>query len=89
MQYVELLGFLAGFVSTISFFPQVLKVWKSGSTQGISLGMYIIYLLGLFLWVVYAWLIESHSLLITEAVTAFLVAYILVRKIRQRQAKEI
>ncbi len=83
MQNIELLGLVAGFVSTISFFPQVLKVWKTRSTKGLSLGMYILYLLGLILWGVYAWLIDSLSLLITELVTGIFVFYILFHKLRR------
>ncbi|MBW8309714.1 MAG: hypothetical protein K0M45_08810 [Candidatus Paracaedibacteraceae bacterium] len=65
------------------FFPQVLKVWKTRSTKGLSLEMYILYLLGLILWAVYAWLIDSVSLLITELVTGIFVFYILFHKLRR------
>ncbi len=83
---IELLGLLAGFISTLSFLPQVHKVWKTQSTQGISLGMYIIYFLGLLLWGIYAWFIESYSLLITEMVTGLLVSYILIQKSKENWA---
>ncbi len=83
IQNTEFLGLLAGIVSTISFLPQVIKVWKTGETQGLSLGMYITYLIGLILWGVYAWLIGSTSLLITEIVTSLLVIYILAIIIKQ------
>ena len=82
IQNIEFLGLLAGLISTISFFPQVIKVWKTGSTHDLSLGMYILYLIGIILWGIYAWFIESSSLLITEIVTSFLVAYILIKKIK-------
>ena len=45
--------------------------------------MYITYLIGLILWGVYAWLIGSTSLLITEIVTSLLVIYILAIIIKQ------
>lgn len=45
--------------------------------------MYFIYLIGLILWSVYAWLIDSTSLLITEIVTSLLVIYILTVIIKQ------
>jgi len=87
MQSIEILGLLAGFISTISFFPQVLKVWKTQSTKGLSLGMYILYLLGLILWAAYACLIDSVSLLITEIVTGIFVFYILFHKLGYRAGK--
>ena len=37
---VTLVGLLAGFCTTISFLPQVLKTWRTRSTEDISLGMF-------------------------------------------------
>ena len=76
---VEILGYIAGLISTLAFFPQVLKVWKTNSTNGRSIAMYILYLISLILWSVYAWVINAYSLLLTEVITAILVGYILVK----------
>ncbi|WP_032113704.1 SemiSWEET family sugar transporter [Candidatus Paracaedibacter symbiosus] len=86
MTNIEFLGLLAGFVSTISFLPQALKVWRTHSTKGISLGMYVIYFIGLILWGVYAWLIESYPLLVTEIVTGILALYILIMKFKEHKS---
>lgn len=80
---VELIGCIAGLISTISFFPQVLKVWKTNSTKGLSLLMYIFYVTSLAMWGAYAWLIESYSLLITEVVTGLFVGYILIKMLKE------
>lgn len=36
LDHVELLGFAAAFLTTIAFIPQVVQVWKSKSTDGLS-----------------------------------------------------
>lgn len=80
---VEIIGCMAGILSTISFFPQVLKVWKTNSTKGLSLWMYILYASSLVMWGAYAWLINSYSLLITEGVTGLFVGYILLKMLKE------
>lgn len=83
MENVEVLGLIAGILSTISFFPQALKAWKTNSTKELSLCMYIIYSLSLILWGIYAWYIQAISLLVTEIVTSIFVLYILQKKMRE------
>jgi MtN3 and saliva related transmembrane protein len=82
MTLANFFGVLAGFVSTIAFLPQALKVWRAQSTRGISKGMYVLYCLGLLLWGIYAWMIEAWPLLVTEIVTGIMTGYILVMTIR-------
>lgn len=79
----ELIGYLAGLISTLSFLPQVLKVWRGHATNGISIGMYTLYAVSILLWGIYAWLIGSYALLVTEVVTGFLVGYILVKLVQR------
>ena len=39
MDIPTFLGYLAGFLTTSAFLPQVIKAWKTKSTQDLSLGM--------------------------------------------------
>jgi MtN3 and saliva related transmembrane protein len=82
LNYIEILGVVAGFVSTLAFWPQAVKVYKTKKTRGLSLGMYRLYCLGLVLWSIYAYLIGSFSLLLTEVVTGVMAFYILFMKMR-------
>jgi MtN3 and saliva related transmembrane protein len=75
---VEIIGFIAAILTTSAFVPQVLKVWKSKSTMGISVSMYLVMLLGVFLCGVYGYIIESMSIMIANTVTGFLQLMILV-----------
>ena len=75
------LGYLAGVLTTIAFVPQVLKVWLSKSTSDISLIMFIIFTVGVLLWLIYGLIINDYSLVITNLVTFSLSLSILVAKI--------
>jgi MtN3 and saliva related transmembrane protein len=54
---LEVLGMCAGVCTTISFVPQIKKVWQTKSAKDISMHMYIIYSSGLLLWTIYGFLI--------------------------------
>lgn len=73
----EIIGFLAAILTTSAFVPQVIKVWKSKSSKGVSVTMYLVMLSGVILWGTYGYLIGSISVLAANVVTAFLQILIL------------
>jgi|TARA_B110001452_G_scaffold263378_1_gene264741 MtN3 and saliva related transmembrane protein len=75
---VEIIGFVAALLTTSAFVPQVVKVWKSKSSMGVSVSMYLVLLLGVFLWGVYGYLIDSMSIMIANTVTGLLQLMILI-----------
>ena len=40
MKFYDVLGYIAGFLTATSFVPQAYKVFKTGKTNDLSLGMY-------------------------------------------------
>lgn len=82
MDFVNLLGLLAGTLTTIAFFPQVLKTWKSKSAKDISLGMFMCFSTGVFFWLIYGILIQSFPVIAANAVTFVLAFTILVFKFK-------
>ncbi len=82
MTFVELIGFAAAFLTTAAFLPQVLKAWKTKSTRDISLNTYILTSLGIFLWLVYGFLISSLPLIAANVVTLALVLAIVFLKLK-------
>ena len=75
------LGYIAGFFTTIAFLPQVIKVWKTKSTKDISIWMFLIFNLGVFLWLIYGILIKNYALIFANTITLILSLSILVAKI--------
>jgi MtN3 and saliva related transmembrane protein len=46
MNSIQLVGLVAGMLTTIAFLPQVIKTWKSRSAKDLSLGMFSLFCLG-------------------------------------------
>lgn len=79
---IKLLGFAAATCTTVAYAPQFIKVWKTRSARDISLGMFLVMLLGLALWLVYGLLSGDAPLVVANAVTMLLAGGILVMKLR-------
>lgn len=77
LDHVELLGFAAAFLTTIAFIPQVVQVWKSKSTDGLSLTTYLIFVTGVFMWFLYGLNIGSLSMIIANFITVILALIII------------
>lgn len=88
---VELLGLLAGALTTLAFVPQVYQVWKSKSAKDISLGMYSIFVVGIALWLGYGLLSHSLPVVVANTLTFILASMVLLMKIifdrKDRQKK--
>ena len=78
---VDYLGFLAGFTTTVSFLPQVIKVYRTKSGEDISFWMVLLLSCGTFLWLVYGLILHSLPIVIANALTLALAMTILVTKI--------
>ena len=76
------LGYIAGFLTTIAFLPQVFKVWTTKSTKDISIWMFLAFITGVFLWMIYGFLINDTSIIITNILTFTLALTILIAKIK-------
>jgi MtN3 and saliva related transmembrane protein len=51
--YLDLLGYCAATLTTVAFVPQVLKTIKTKSAKDVSIGMFISFTIGVFLWIIY------------------------------------
>ena len=78
----EWLGYLAAILTTGSFLPQAIKTIRSRNTTGISLVMYVVFALGVALWLGYGIAIGSWPMILANVVTFVLAATILALKIR-------
>ncbi len=84
MDYITMTGLLAGFLTTLSFFPQVIKAWKTKSTKDVSMGMFLILFTGMFLWMVYGFMIDSLPVITANAVSLLLALVVIALKIRYK-----
>ncbi len=77
----NLVGFLAGTLTTLAFVPQVVKVVRGGSVRDLSLLMLVTFNSGVALWMTYGILVRAAPIIITNGATLALAGYLLVRKI--------
>lgn len=73
----ELIGYIAATLTTISFLPQAIKTIRTRDTEALSLGMYSLFTLGVFLWLVYGLYLENYAIIIANTFTFLLAASIL------------
>ncbi len=84
MTLPDVLGMIAGTLTTIAFVPQVVKTWRSKSTHDISYGMFILFSVGLILWLTYGIVIGAWPIIISNTVTLALALVILGLKFRYK-----
>lgn len=85
MNTTEILGLIAGSLTTIAFVPQVVKIWRSKHAHDISLAMFSLFSVGVALWIVYGLIIDSLPVILSNAVTLVLALAILAMKLRFRE----
>ncbi len=79
---IELIGAFAGFLSCITFVPQVIKTWKAKSTEGVSFLTFIVAALSTVLWMTYGVLIGSPSVIYTNIVVLFLSSLMVIMQLK-------
>jgi MtN3 and saliva related transmembrane protein len=79
---IDTIGLFAGALTTVAFVPQFWKTWRSRSARDISLGMFVLFTLGVALWLVYGLLAGALPVIAANTVTLVLALAILVMKLR-------
>lgn len=82
---IEILGSMAGCLTTFSMIPQVVKVAKTKNVAGLSLSYFLILLSGVILWVVYGVLKDSPSLVIANIISGVLVSFVVYSILKYRR----
>jgi len=79
---VEILGFAAAFCTTVAFVPQLVRVIRLRSARDISLPTFLMFSLGVLLWLLYGLYTGSRPVIASNAVTLVLSVSILILKLR-------
>jgi MtN3 and saliva related transmembrane protein len=86
--FTDLLGLVAGALTTTAFVPQVLKIYRTKSGKDISGRMIALFSAGVLLWLAYGILIASTPVIIANAVTLVLAVAIIVLKVRYSRPRD-
>ncbi len=68
MSGVDILGYSAGAITSMTFLPQVIKTWKERSARDISLMMFLIAAVNEIMWIIYGILKNDWVIILTNAV---------------------
>lgn len=82
MADMEWVGYLAAALTTLAFVPQAVQTIRTRDTRGISLGMYVVFTIGIAFWLVYGIALGSMPMILSNTVTFLLSATILGLKIK-------
>ncbi len=75
-------GYLGGTMTTLAFLPQVVKTLRTRDTRSISLGMYILFTTGVFLWLLYGLRLHALPMILANGLTLLMSFVLLVAKWR-------
>jgi len=84
MNWVDIIGYLAGVCTAIAFLPQVIKSWKTKKTKDISFPTFFVLASGVFLWVVYGIFYKAWPIILANSVTFGLAMSILYLKVKYK-----
>lgn len=79
---LEWIGSTAALCTTVSFVPQLYRVWRRKSARDISLTMFLLFSFGVACWLVYGIGIGSRPIVAANAITLALSVAILALKLR-------
>ena len=73
MDIINLVGAAGGIVSSITFLPQVIKIWKTKSAKDLSMGTLLFLILNVSLWLIYGILTNLYPIIITNGIVLSMV----------------
>lgn len=75
-------GYIAATLTTLAFIPQALKIIRSKDASSVSLGMYVVFTIGVGFWLAYGIVLGSWPMILSNVITFALAATILGLKLR-------
>jgi MtN3 and saliva related transmembrane protein len=72
MNWIEIVGHFGAFLTSVTFIPQVYKVWKTRSVGDLSLTMMLIVLLSTLVWLAYAFALMLWPVIIANSIVCIL-----------------
>ncbi|PWV56235.1 SemiSWEET family sugar transporter [Chitinophaga sp. S165] len=86
MEFIEILGFVAGMCTSSSILPQLIKTLKTKEAQDVSVFMFIVMMTGNSLWVYYGFDKSDLPIILTNFLALGLNIAMLVLKYKYRHS---
>ena len=84
MAFVDILGYTAGAITSLTFLPQVIKTWKDKSAKDISMNMFLIAATNEVMWIVYGVLLNNWVIIATNSVVLVMSLIMISFKLRYK-----
>ncbi len=88
MNAINIIGNIAALLTTVSFLPQAIKTIKTKDTKSLSLPMYMLFVIGVFLWIIYGLYSKQTPIIIGNIITFIFTAVILSYKLVEMYKKK-
>lgn len=72
----EIIGLVAGCLTTGAMVPQAYQIYATGQTRDINFAWISALWIGTLLWLIYGWYLMSFSLVIFNGISLFVVGYV-------------
>lgn len=89
MDYIEALGLLAAFFTTIANIPQAIKVIRTRNVKSLSAATYAMLFIGMLLWVGYGIIRNDLPIILANSVAGVLCGIIMAMKLICRKEAEV
>lgn len=85
MESAQIIGLVAGTLTTLAFVPQVWMTWRTRQTRGLSLAWLLFFSTGVSLWLTYGLLHGDLPIILANGFTLGLCLCLLAMKLRARR----
>jgi MtN3 and saliva related transmembrane protein len=82
MTGVDILGYSAGAITSLTFLPQVIKTWKVKSAKDISLLMFVIAAVNEVMWIIYGAMLDNWVIILTNVIVLSMALTMIYFKLR-------
>ena len=84
METTDLLGYIAGTLTTAALVPQVWRTFRTRDVSGISLRMYSIFTIGIAVWLAYGVLLREMPMMLSNSFSLLMACAVLAMKLKYR-----
>jgi MtN3 and saliva related transmembrane protein len=85
---VTTIGYIAGFLTTLAFVPQVVRAYRTRSVNDLSWIWLFIFISGLFMWLTYGLVLNDWPMILANSLTISLCLLLMLMKLRYKNAAD-
>lgn len=85
MTSIQILGLAAGTITSFTFIPQVIQIWKTKSAKDLSIVMLLLLIVGVSMWLAYGILVKDPAIIYTNSMVLAMSLIMLFFKFKFKQ----